>query len=210
MMEEAEIKSRQRAVKAKKIFRSLVWFVIFGCFVGYGIYKISHKKPTTPPPGTFYLFQSREHIPVGSAHDAYNSSPPTGGWHYDTPAQTGIYDKELPDEQLVHNLEHSHVWISYRSDLLDKDSINKLADLAKKYGPKMIVTPRAKNDTAVAIVAWQYLEKFDKVDDASLKLMNEFIQYHRGVSGPENVLDFGFTDFRGGKATPSVAPMKTP
>lgn len=200
------IKAGQRSILIRKFFKSVIWLIILG-IIGYGSYKLFKKGPVMPPPGTFFEAQSRDHITEGVAHPEYNSNPPTGGWHYAQPAQTGIYDVELPDEQLIHNLEHSHVRISYRPDLLDKDSIEKLVDLAKKYGPKMIMTPRTKNDSAVAIIAWQYLQKFDKVDDVSLEQMNDFIKYHRGKSGPENPLDFGFADFRGGKAIPTLTPM---
>lgn len=199
------VKAGRRAVLIKKFFKLLIWLVIL-VLVGFGGYKLFKKGPPALPPGTFFEAQSRDHIIEGASHPDYNSNPPTGGWHYAQPVQTGIYDVELSDEQLIHNLEHSHVWISYRQDLLDKDGIEKLMNLAKKYGPKMIMAPRAKNDTVVAITAWQYLQKFDKVDDISLEQMNDFIKYHRGVSGPENPMDFGFADFRG-KAVPILTPM---
>lgn len=199
------IRAGRRLILIRKFFKLLIWVFILAVII-YSGYKLFKKGPTTPP-GTFFEAQSRDHITEGATHSEYNSNPPTGGWHYAQPAQTGIYDVELPDEQLIHNLEHSHVRISYRPDLLDKDSIEKLVDLTKKYGPKMIMTPRAKNDSAVAINAWQYLQKFDKVDDVSLEQMNDFIKYHRGKSGPENPLDFGFSDFRGGKAIPTLTPM---
>lgn len=201
------VREGQRRVQAQKTSKRVVVFLIL-ILVAYGGYKLfANKAPESnkPTPGTFYEAQSRDHIAPGAAHPEYNSNPPTGGWHYATPAQTGIYDKELPDEQLVHNLEHSHVWISYKPDL-DKDGIEKLADLAKKYGPKMIMTPRTKNDSLVTLVTWQYLIKFDKVDDSTLEQMDDFIQAHRGRSGPENPLDFGFSDFRG-KEAPSPTPM---
>lgn len=205
-MDQNEIKSRQRAIKTKMIFKYLIWILVLVLII-YGGYKLfGGKEDLGPAPGMFFEAQSRDHIQMGASHPEYNSNPPTGGWHYNQPAQTGIYDKELPDEQLIHNLEHSHVWISYRQDLLNKEDIEKLANLAKKYGPKMIMTPRSKNDSLVAIAAWQYLLKFDQINDATFQEMDKFIQYHRGRSGPENPLDFGFGDFRG-KEAPSPTPM---
>jgi uncharacterized protein DUF3105 len=71
---------------------------------------------------------SREHIPEGSQHEPYNSSPPTNGPHYASPAQTGFYTSALPPEQLVHNLEHGQVIIWYAPDAPDavKDDIEAL------------------------------------------------------------------------------------
>src|SRR5258707_536460 len=79
----------------------------------YGYFRTAAVNQKTLP-GEFFKAQSQEHIKVGTTHEAYNSNPPTGGWHYDTPAQTGIYDTPFPDEQLVHNLEHGHIWIAYK------------------------------------------------------------------------------------------------
>jgi uncharacterized protein DUF3105 len=59
---------------------------------------------------------SREHIEVGQQHEAYNSSPPTSGPHYQVPADPGFYPSPLPPEQLVHNLEHGQIVIWYRPD----------------------------------------------------------------------------------------------
>src|SRR3989338_7580172 len=164
-MEQTEIKSRQRAIRTKIFIKRIVLILILVLAV-FGIYKLFNNSGPADglKPGVFFEMQSRDHIAVGAPHEEYNSDPPTGGWHYDMPAQTGIYDKELPDEQLVHNLEHGHVWISYRPGAIDSESIEKLVNLAKKYGPKMIVTPRPSNPSPIAIAAWQYLITFDKVD----------------------------------------------
>jgi hypothetical protein len=71
---------------------------------------------------------SREHIAEGSQHEPYNSSPPTNGPHYASPAQTGFYTSALPPEQLVHNLEHGQVVIWYAPDAPDavKEDIEAL------------------------------------------------------------------------------------
>ncbi|MEK7506998.1 MAG: DUF3105 domain-containing protein [Patescibacteria group bacterium] len=164
----------------------LIWLAI------YGIYQAA-KSGGGPLPGQFFPAQSRNHINVGASHPDYNSNPPTGGWHYDNPVQTGIYDKEPPDEQLIHNLEHGHIWVSYRLDL-PKDQQDKLADIAKRYGSRIIVAPRAKNDSPIALAAWQYLLKLDNIDEVQI---NAFIKAHRNIAGPErNIPDYGFKDFR--------------
>ncbi|MBA2367351.1 MAG: DUF3105 domain-containing protein [Actinobacteria bacterium] len=57
--------------------------------------------------------QSRDHIDVGAEHDPYNSTPPTSGPHYGTPADPGFYPNPLEPEQLLHNLEHGQLVIWY-------------------------------------------------------------------------------------------------
>ncbi len=57
------------------------------------------------------------------AHDhvpgpvTYSLTPPVGGQHNADWVNCGIYDKPVPDERAVHNLEHGAVWITYRPSL---------------------------------------------------------------------------------------------
>lgn len=190
-----------RVHKAKKVKAVFKYFVILVILAGavWGFYRFASNESNISSNiskiGEFFPAQSREHIAVGSQHSDYNSNPPTGGWHYGAAAQTGIYDKEFSDEQILHNLEHSHVWIAYRPDL-DTESINKLAEIAKDYGSKIIMTPRLANDSPIALAAWQYLLKLDTVDE---EMIHQFIDTHRGIAGPEKIPDSGFRDFRTNK-----------
>ena len=197
-------KEERRKRMGARSTKWLIFAVVAGLFIWW-IYDYFKKSSSDgPTPGEYFQAQSRDHIQSGSQHSVYNSNPPTGGWHYDQPAQSGIYDKEFPDEQLVHNLEHSHVWIAYKPDL-PADQIEKLADLAKDYGSKIIMTPRKANDIPIAFVAWEHLLKMDALDE---KTAREFIEAYRGLAGPEKIADFGFKDFRGTNEQPSGPKMR--
>ena len=68
----------------------------------------------------------------------------------------------MPDEQLIHNLEHGGVWISYKD--IDEATKMELEEITKS-GLKIILTPRAKNDIPIALASWgriQKLQVFDK------------------------------------------------
>lgn len=206
---EEKEKIRNEEKNKQMLQKLLKWGIAFGVFVllawsVYSYFKKASDQSSKPSPGQYFQAQSREHISVGKEHPAYNSNPPTGGWHYDQPAQSGIYDKSFPDEQLVHNLEHSHIWIAYKTDL-PADQIEKLADIAKDYGSKIIMTPREANDTPIALVAWEHLLKMDMVEEAKV---HEFIEAYRGLAGPEKLADFGFKDFRGTNEQPLGPQMK--
>lgn len=109
--------------------------------------------------------QGQTHIGIGTAHPAYNSNPPTSGPHYAKPADWGIYETELPDEQLVHNLEHGGIWISYNG--IDAETKLKIEDFAKKHPDKMIVTQRTKNDIGITLASWTRLLKLDAFDETT-------------------------------------------
>ncbi len=131
-----------------------------------------------------YPIQSRNHIAVGAQHPAYNSDPPTSGWHYDTPADAGFYENPLPDEQLIHNLEHGHIVISYDCSRLGdcaqvKDALRSL--VAKNNSWKIVAAPRKNRDAAIALTAWGVLERLDGYDAESI---DAFIRTYRD-KGPE-------------------------
>lgn len=100
----------------------------------------------------------RTHVPEGTKV-TYNSNPPTSGAHWPEPARWGFYDKPLPDEILVHNLEHGGIWISYKD--IDKETKSKLKSIAEKYPQAVVVTPRLQNDAKIVLASWGRLLKLD-------------------------------------------------
>ena len=148
-------------------------------------------KPDSSPPGVdpnipdnsvAYDIQSRDHIENGASHPAYNSNPPTSGWHYASPADWGIYTQVIPDETAIHNLEHGGVWISYNNEV-DDATIKQLDDIAGQYPTHVILTPRPDDDSPIAVAAWGRLLKLDTVDSGQI---NNFIARYR-FQGPEDV-----------------------
>lgn len=134
-------------------------------------------------PGQLIPDQGREHVAPGHVH-TYNSNPPTSGWHNPRAAEWGVYKEELPDEMLIHNLEHGGIWISYPPGI-SEDVRKKLESFYDKYGRKIIVEPRSKNDADIALAAWNRLDKFP-VFEYSDERVEKFIKVFRN-KGPEFV-----------------------
>ncbi len=135
-----------------------------------------------PDTSVNYPSQGQTHIAIGESHPAYSSNPPTSGWHYVDPAPWGVYSNQLPDEQLIHNLEHGGIWLSYK-DPTNQDIINQLVDIANRFPSHMIVEPRPQNDSPIAVAAWGQLLKMDTVN---ADVIYAFIRRYR-KHGPENV-----------------------
>ena len=51
------------------------------------------------------VMATKNHVEDGTVV-AYNSIPATSGDHYFSPQPCGFYQGEVPDERVVHNLEH--------------------------------------------------------------------------------------------------------
>ncbi len=150
--------------------------------VAAGVLLVATRPNVKPPTLEDFPSVGRTHIAEGDTHPPYNSNPPTSGWHYATPADWGIYDQQLPDETVIHNLEHGGIWISYR-DASDKQLIAALKDLVNKYPDHVILTYRPTNDRAIAVAAWQHLLKMDALDTSMV--VNFIAKYI--YQGPENV-----------------------
>ncbi len=76
---------------------------------------ISHNGPANQALG-------HPHVP-GPVQ--YSVTPPVGGNHHGTWMNCGVYDKPVPAERAVHNLEHGAVWITYQPSL-PQSELNQL------------------------------------------------------------------------------------
>lgn len=122
--------------------------------------------------------QGASHIDQGSDHPLYNSNPPTSGPHWSSPAECKIYTKEIPDESVLHSLEHGAVWVSYK-DKDNKKLAQKLTDLINSESGKLVLSPRSKNDSVIAVASWGRLMKLEEFDGGKI---SEFIDANKNQS----------------------------
>lgn len=111
-----------------------------------------------------------QHIPSGERFTGYNTVPPSSGPHWDRPAACGVYDQEVPDERVVHNMEHGNVIISY--NLADAAEIQRLEALLKDlpaFEMWGIARPYFEVEQGtVAMTAWGVVDSFEGVDEARI------------------------------------------
>ena len=135
------------------------------------------------PLGETVPIMGKNHIQVGAAHKPYNSNPPTSGPHAED-VDWGIYQSEILDENVIHNLEHGGVWITYQ-DKNNQELKIKLEELMKQYKSKIILSPRSANDSPVAMVSWG---RIMKLNDFDADKINKFIRQYKN-KGPEFIPD---------------------
>ena len=132
-------------------------------------------------PGQRIAGQGGEHISAGQDHPPYNTVPATSGPHYTrpyAPAPWDIYDQVLPDEVLVHNLEHGGIGVSYNCPDGCDELVKELGDIvstAVSGGLKVIMAPYPGMDTRIALTAWNFIDKFDQLDKNRVQ---DFITAH--------------------------------
>lgn len=121
------------------------------------------------PMGTRVDIQGNEHIQFNAPHDPYNSNPPTSGPHYAQAAEWGVYEEPLPDEQLIHNLEHGGVNIFYKEDAIDQATVEKLKEIQREFPRKTVLAPRPANEAPIALASWGYYMNLDTFDEQTIR-----------------------------------------
>lgn len=129
--------------------------------------------------GSQHESEGQQHLKsVDEKHAAYKTDPPTSGPHFTQPAPWGMSEVEIPDEQLVHNLEHGGVVITYKPDLPDKDidtlkviaaNLTMRDEQSSNKGFKVILAPRAANKSAVQLSSWRYSLTLGSIDQAKIQ-----------------------------------------
>lgn len=119
-----------------------------------------------------------EHVEVGVD---YPQSPPVGGDHNPTWLNCGVYTEPVPEENVVHSLEHGAVWLTYQPDL-DEDQISILEDFAADED-YVVVSPHEDQESPVVATAWGLQLELDSTDDARLAVFVE--KYVQGPQTPE-------------------------
>jgi hypothetical protein len=122
-------------------------------------------------------------------HPAYNSNPPTSGWHTGgNIGPWGVSSLPIADEITLHNLEHGGVIVHYRQGL-DQATVDQLTTLTRELqaqSPCILLLPRPADklqDAPIAVTAWTWLLKLDTVDTAKIQ---SFFRAHVD-QGPEKV-----------------------
>lgn len=82
----------------------------------------------------------------------YKTNPPTSGNHDPSTSPTG-FPGQVPDANLVHNLEHGEIIFWYKPDL-DTAVITGLQNLVKKEPQYYIMVPRTNMDAPLYFTSW--------------------------------------------------------
>ncbi len=127
--------------------------------------------------------EGRDHVAQGTEVD-YDSDPPTSGPHYPSVAPPDLYREVVPDEMLVHNLEHGHVIVYYHPSLSD-ESARKISELTSEYDGQwdaVLAVPRPEMEYELTLTAWNVKMELEEFDE---ELIDAFVDAFRG-KGPEN------------------------
>jgi hypothetical protein len=115
----------------------------------------------------------------------YSTDPPLWGDHWNGAAAPGYYEEPLPEERLVHSLEHGNVVLYYDKSKLSAAELEAVKALTLKYKDPwsaVIAVPRTDAKHAVILTAWEVALRLEKYDAGRV---DKFVDAYRG-KGPEN------------------------
>jgi hypothetical protein len=111
----------------------------------------------------------------------YPQNPPAGGPHNAVWLNCGIYDRPVPNENAVHDLEHGAVWVTYDADKVKGDELAKLkSQLPSTY---LVLSPYKGLPSPIVLSAWNHQLKLTSADDN--RIPQFFEEYWRNQSVPE-------------------------
>jgi hypothetical protein len=104
---------------------------------------------------------------------AFASYPPTYGPHW-APTTWGFHSEPVPDERVVHNLEHGGVVASYNN--IPAESLAALQALLTTYPRdeynqvKLVIRPYDKIPAGtIVLTAWNWVDELRAYDDARVR-----------------------------------------
>lgn len=155
--------------------------VIVVGFVAVVVVAGMTASPEPPRPGIEQSDNGNEHV---DSKEYGGDQPPTSGPHAG-PIAWGMYDTEVRDDQVIHNMEHGGVYVSYQPGL-PKDQIEKLTNLLSepfsnpKFQPKkVILAPRAANKSPIVLSSWLRSEELESYDQSKIE---DYIERNLGKS----------------------------
>ncbi|HIK88054.1 MAG TPA: DUF3105 domain-containing protein [Dehalococcoidia bacterium] len=116
----------------------------------------------------------RDHIDDNSSSGGpYSVVPATSGPHWfgsstvagiSSPTRWGRYKAAIPDEVLIHNLEHGGIGLHYDCAEECPEIVSELNDILPSNPSQYIMSPYSGMPSKIAITAWRhhlYLDEFD-------------------------------------------------
>ena len=147
-----------------------------------GPYNSGGPVPQDPDDG-------RAHVPDSIVPETrYSVYPPTSGPHWNSlgsaannferaPTAWGPYQRVIPDQALIHNLEHGGIGMHYDTTKCSEEECTQIAEafqrIAKDWNDDdtytgFVISPYPFTDTVITLTAWRHHLRLDEVNEPKI------------------------------------------
>ena len=130
------------------------------------------------------IMSTRSHVADGVTV-TYNSLPPTSGDHWAEWSRCGFFPLPIPDERLVHNLEHGNIVVSFNLTTREvgrlREALEEI-DISAEWGVSRSYD-RIPPGT-VALAAWGVSDTMPGIIPERIR---SFFETFAGKQGPERI-----------------------
>ncbi len=203
--EERRRRSNTQKLRRQRLYLFLASFLAIGLIVGLVLPSLPNflnpnsgagpviDELVTPDDG-------RTHIDTGIRGNRYSTFPPTSGSHYSTlrvelgngnevssPARWGRYDFILPDEVLIHNLEHGGIGLHYDCTDGCPEIQETLASIPPSHWTQFIMSPypglrASTGGHPIAVTGWRHLIYLPDASEDSLMQIDNFVRTYQNMA----------------------------
>ena len=165
----------------------VVVVVLAAFFVLKPIISPSAPKGGDPSNDITALAATKTFDYVGAEHTTdpvtYEQTPPAGGPHDPAWDDCGVYTEQPRNENVVHDLEHGTVWITYRPGLDPSDIASLQSRLETLKSGKWMLSPYPGLPAPVVVTVWNAQLDLKGPNDPRLPVFLDF--YGDGHTSPE-------------------------
>lgn len=136
----------------------------------------------------------------------YTEVPPVSGQHSPNPADCGVYGEPIPNENMVHTLEHGSVGILYQPDA-PVEEVREAESIVQEFDSHAFSAPYEGLEDPYTIVAWAHLMRLDSFDREAV--VEFFDVFRQGGDAPESTPCLMNSD-EPFQPTPTGSPTPTP
>lgn len=153
----------------------VVWFLV--------LRNVTPNEINGHPINEFSTAGANQHT---SGAISYEDTPPVSGQHAPNSVPCGVYAEPIPNQFMVHNLEHGAIGLLYRPDL-ELERIRQLEGLVEDYDHSIFTMPYDAMESPITIAAWGHAMELDEFEEDSI---TQFIEeFRRGGAAPEATID---------------------
>lgn len=146
--------------------------IIISGFLGVALF--APDPETKQRTGAEQADNGREHLALGETINYADGVPPTSGKH-GNPLGWGEYPNPVPDENVIHDMEHGGIYISYNPEKVSDEDIASIRALFfepysnAEFAPtKVILAPRLENAYPIVFSSWNRNQIFEEFDELAM------------------------------------------